>query len=71
MTGGLLCTTCRMVHLNTIMAVKLEVDSYSAALALLSQLPSILSVGKLIIRSPYMPSIVGTTRASRETVYFK
>ena len=25
-----------MVHLNTIMAVKLEVDSYSAALALLS-----------------------------------
>jgi hypothetical protein len=48
---GLLCTY-RMVHLNTIMAVKLEVDSYSAALALLSQLPSILSVGKLIIRSP-------------------
>ncbi len=41
-----------MVHLNTIMAVKLEVDSYSAALTLLSQLPSILSVGKLIIRSP-------------------
>ena len=41
---------CRMAHLNTISAVKLEMDSYSAAHALLSQLPSIVSVAKLIIR---------------------
>jgi hypothetical protein len=40
----------RMAHLNTIMAVKLEVDSYSTAHSLVSQLPSIVSVGKLIIR---------------------
>jgi hypothetical protein len=39
-----------MVHLKSIMAVKLEVDSYSSAHCLISQLPSIVSVGKLIIR---------------------
>jgi hypothetical protein len=39
-----------MVHLTTITAVKLEMDSYSAAHYFLAQLPNLVSLGKLLIR---------------------